>query len=218
MGLFETFFGWWAHPDRILSCCTLEGLDILLQAQQTGRGILLVGPHFTTLEILGVAVALQAPIHVTYRKHNHPVLETLYLKNRAKYYRQSIDKDDSRSLIRSLKSGQTVWLAPDQNFSGKSKGFSPFFGIPAATMPVVSKLAKLTHAIIIPVSFKRTSPTGRYHFTFHPPLDHFPSEDARSDTDRINALFESFVREAPEQYLWSHRRFKTRPPNEPPFY
>jgi len=121
--------------------------------------------------------------------------------------------------VRALKKNEAVWYAFDQNYKGKkNRVFAPFFGIAAATNTATSRLAQATGAAVVPF-FTRRLPDGKgYAQRIDPPLADFPSGDPAADAARLNALIEGWVKEAPEQYLWSHRRFRTRPKGEARFY
>ena len=111
-----------------------------------------------------------------------------------------------------------LWYAPDQDFGPKQSLFLPFFGIPAATLTATARLVELTGCRVVPMFPRYDEASGQYVVQFHPALENFPSGDSVADLTRINALLEEQVRKAPEQYWWIHRRFKTRPDGEPPFY
>ncbi len=107
-----------------------------------------------------------------------------------------------------------VWYAPDQNHGGRQSLFAPFFGVPAATLTTTARLAALSGAAVVPFFQVYLSAREGYLLLLCPPLDNFPGNDAQVDAARINGLLEAVIREMPEQYLWVHRRFKTRPEGE----
>jgi KDO2-lipid IV(A) lauroyltransferase len=128
------------------------------------------------------------------------------------------DKDDIRGTVRYLRAGGTLWYAPDQDMRSKDTVFAPFFGVPAATITATHHLARLSGALVVPF-FHHRLPGGRgYVLRLGAPLENFPSADILADTARINTCIEDMVRAAPEQYLWVHKRFKTRPPGAAPVY
>jgi len=128
------------------------------------------------------------------------------------------DKDDIRGTVKYLRGGGTLWYAPDQDMRSKDTVFVPFFGVPAATITATHHLARMSGAAVIPF-FHRRLPGGQgYALRLGAPLDGFPGAGVEADTARVNACIEQMVREAPEQYLWVHKRFKTRPPGQPPVY
>ena len=132
---------------------------------------------------------------------------------------QTVDhRHDTRSFIRALKAGNTVWYAPDQDQGIKHSVFAPLFGIPASTLTATSRLASLTGAAVLPFIIERLPDNRGYALTIEPALDEFPGTDMESDARRFNALLEDQIRARPGQYLWMHRRFKTRPDGEAKLY
>ena len=207
-GLFETALSWWGNEKRLSELAFLEGLEHLKNAHQQG-GVILLSAHFTSLELGGRLLAPYLPLHVIYRPHQNPVIEQQIAKIRSKRYGQAISRDQIRTMVQSLKQGFPVWYAQDQHFEQKSSLLTPFFGVEAATNTATSRLASLGHAKIVP--FFTVRQANGYLLRFLPPLQDFPSESVHTDTARINQIIEQQVREFPEQYLWTHRRFKTSP-------
>jgi KDO2-lipid IV(A) lauroyltransferase len=218
IGLVETALSWWGSDRRLRKLATLTGLEHLQAALRQGRGAILLSAHFTTLEIGGRLLSLHAPFHVLYRSHKNPVIETLQRGARRRRFEKAISRDDLRGMLASLKQNRPVWYAPDQDFGSENSVFVPFFGIPAATLTATSRLARVSGAPVVPF-FQRRLPGARgYELTLLAALEGFPGEDVEQDTRRITNLIEARIRLQPEQYLWVHRRFKTRPAGEPPMY
>jgi KDO2-lipid IV(A) lauroyltransferase len=173
------------------------------------------GPH---LELAARLVSQRIRIAGMYRKMDSAVFESVILRARLNYADAMFDKDDIRGTVRYLRNGGTLWYAPDQDMRSKDRVFVPFFGVPAATITATHHLARLSGALVMPF-FHRRLPDGKgYVLTLGAPLENFPGPNVLDDTARINACIEQMVREAPEQYLWVHQRFKTRPPGLPPVY
>jgi KDO2-lipid IV(A) lauroyltransferase len=206
LGLFEVGRCWW-RPAGDLPACRLEGLAGLERARAAGRGVLLVSGHFTTLEIAGRMLALRAPICCLYRDPNNPVLADLLRRHRTAWTNRAIEMRDLTGLIRALRDGETVWYAPDQGKWTPQSAVLPFFGQPAITNTSTHRLAKMSGAAVF-TFFPRREKDGTYVLTIGPELADFPSAEAEADTLRLTALLEDAIREAPEQYLWVHRRFK----------
>ena len=139
------------------------------------------------------------------------------VRNRERHVEQTIPRQDVRLMIRTLKQGKGVWFAPDQNFGAKGHVFAPFFGVPTSSNTSLSRFAGMTGAAVVPFVVLR-KPSGGYLMKIKPALQGFPSDDDVVDATRYNAIIEDWVREAPEQYNWIHRRFKKRPPGEPSAY
>lgn len=213
MGLMlgEFALGWFAS-DRKLSKLpvTIEGLEHLRALREQGRGALLVGGHFSHLELCARLISRQLRIAGMYRRMDSEVFEYLVLRARLAYADAMFDKDELRATVKYMRRGGLVWYAPDQDMRGKDSVFAPFFGIPASSITATHHLARLSGAAVIPF-FHRRLPHGDYALRLEAPLENFPTTDVIADTTRVNALIERMVLEAPEQYLWSHKRFKTRP-------
>jgi len=195
---------------------SIDGLEHLQAARDAGRGVLLVGAHFSHLELCARLVSQRIRIAGMYREHADAAFEWAIKRARLRYAEAMFAKDELRATIRHLKSGGTLWYAPDQDMRGKDAVFAPFFGIPASTITATHHLARLSGACVIPFFHRRTG--DGYAIRLEAPLDHFPSDDVVADTARVNACIERMVREAPSQYLWLHKRFKTRPPGQPGVY
>jgi KDO2-lipid IV(A) lauroyltransferase len=218
IGMLEMGMSWWGSERRLRRLVQIEGLEHLQQALQAGHGAILLSAHFTTLEIGGRLLALFTPFRVLYREHKNPVMERIIRRGRDRATRGTIARDDLLAMRRSLRGNIPVWYAPDQDF-GLSKGiFVPFFGIPAATITATSRLARAGRTPVVPFVQTRLPGTQGYRLTLYPALEHFPGATVEADTIRINRLLEELIRAQPEQYLWAHRRFKTRPQGMPDVY
>ncbi|MEO7325322.1 MAG: LpxL/LpxP family Kdo(2)-lipid IV(A) lauroyl/palmitoleoyl acyltransferase [Dokdonella sp.] len=196
---------------------TVEGLEHLATARAAGHGVLLVGAHFSHLELCARLVSQRIPIAGMYREHADAAFEWAIKRARLRYADAMFTKDELRQTLRYLKDGGTVWYAPDQDMRGKDIVFAPFFGVPAATITATHHLARLSGAKVIPF-FHRRLGGGGYAIRLEAPIEPFPTNDAVGDTACVNACIERMVREAPSQYLWLHKRFKTRPPGEADVY
>ncbi|WP_395684055.1 LpxL/LpxP family Kdo(2)-lipid IV(A) lauroyl/palmitoleoyl acyltransferase [Dokdonella sp.] len=194
-----------------------EGLDHLERARAAGCGVLLVGAHFSHLELCARLVSQRIAIAGMYREHADAAFEWAIKRARLRYADAMFAKHELRQTVRYLKGGGTVWYAPDQDMRGKDAVFAPFFGVPASTITATHHLARLSGAAVIPFFHRRTR-DGGYAIRLEAPLADFPSGDVVADTTRVNAAIERMVREAPSQYLWLHKRFKTRPSGDPPLY
>jgi KDO2-lipid IV(A) lauroyltransferase len=197
--------------------CAIEGLEHLERCRAQGRGVLLVGAHFSHLELCARLVSQRIRIAGMYRVMDDAVFERAVLRARLRYAQAMFAKEDLRRIVKYMKAGGTVWYAPDQDMRGKDSVFVPFFGVPAATITATHHLARLSGAAVIPF-FHRRHADGSYAIRLEAPLEAFPSADVVADTARVNACVERMVREAPPQYLWIHKRFKTRPEGAPPVY
>jgi KDO2-lipid IV(A) lauroyltransferase len=219
IALFETGIAWWWPRWRFMRLIEVQGLE-QLQAVQ-GRGVMLLGAHFTTLEIGGAAIAASHSMDGMYRAHKNPVLDFVQARGRvSKSRNQTVvyERKDVRGTMKALKAGRTLWYGPDQDYGLRQGLFAPFFGQQAATVYATARFAEKTGAAVVPFCHYR-KPWGRgYRLIVGEPLEAFPSGDDLADASRINRVLEEMIRVAPEQYLWAHKRFKNRPPGEPDVY
>jgi KDO2-lipid IV(A) lauroyltransferase len=219
IALFEMATAWWATDEKLRNLTRFEGVEHLKQAMARGKGVILLTGHFTTLELGARLMTLQQPFHAMYRPHKNPVYEIAQRRQREwRCQLPPLPHEDLRGLLRAFKQGHAVWYAPDQNHGLRNSIFVPFFGVPTCTLTATSRLATLSGAAVVPYFPRRLPGTAGYEVVILPALKNFPSSDIAADTRRINELLEQYIRQAPEQYLWVHRRFKTRPPGQPPLY
>lgn len=219
MSFFEIGIAWFWSEKRLRKLVTYEGLEYLKTAEKNNTGVLLMTIHYTHLDLGAAFVNLQHSIDGTYRQHKNPVYDLIQRSRRERFNTSSvaIERDDVRGMIKHLRRGRPIWYAPDQDYRSKNNIFIPFFGVQANYITATSQLARLGNARVIPYSCTR-KPEGGYHIKVMPPLENFPTDDLVADTQRINQVIEDSILLAPEQYLWVHRRFKTRPPGQPDLY
>lgn len=217
ISFFESAMSLWGPINRLRSCHSIEGLAHLQAAQKTGKGVLLVGCHMTTMDICGRILASHIKFDILYRQDPNPLLAYMLVNARESFNGESIISVETRKLVRNLRAGHIVWYAPDQDYGIKHSIFAPFFGIPAATVPGTSRFAKLGDAQVMAFMHYR-EPNGHYRIEISEPMENFPSGDDLLDTTRINNMIEQMIRTQPDQYLWVHRRFKTRPEGEASIY
>ena len=219
IALMEVGMAWWWPTERLQKLVIVEGLENL--DRPANKGVILLGMHFTTLEIGGAALTSAIEIDGMYKSHSNPVYDYVQLNGRVSHNVDGchlFDRTDIRGTLKCLKSGRVLWYLPDQDYGLNQSLFAPFFGIQAATVHATSRMAKQTKAIVIPVTFTRLADAKGYKVCIDPALENFPSDDSLIDTTRINQLIEKYVRQQPEQYLWVHRRFKNRPNGEKDYY
>jgi len=216
--LMEMGLGRWASDEKLLSLTRIEGVENLHAATQNGTGVILLSAHFTALEISGRVLRLNCPpFDVVYRRARSKFLTEILRTGREVSGRNTIEKNDIKSMIRSLREGTPVWYAPDQSYNRKQSAVIPFFGVPAMTNTATGTLARLGKAQVVPF-FPRRLPEGGYVLTLLPALQNFPSDDPIADTQKYITLLEEQIRLAPEQYYWVHRKFKDLPEPLPNYY
>lgn len=211
MGMMDIAIAWWAGERRIRSLVRVHGREHLDPAFSRGKGVILLTAHFTSIEVSGRGILRHAPVLPMYRPNENPVIEWILVRFRERHVERTIPRDDARLMLRTLKANKGVWFAPDQNFGQKNSVFSSLFGVPAATNTATSRFAAMTGAAVVPFVVLRREHEPGYDLYIEPVLDNFPSGDVQADTDRLNAILERWIHQAPAQYLWSHRRFKDLP-------
>ncbi len=210
MSLAECAFAWLASDRRIAGRFVVRGLEHVRDALAEGNGAILYTGHFGSLEICGRPLKIALPYFVCmFSRRSNPLLDEIQRRGRLRVAHESIPSDHVRAAIRALKRGAAVWYAPDQVHSHGM--LLPFFGEPAMTNVATGKLARLSGAPIVPLSYRRVDHRGHYELVFHPRLADSPGADPIAVTRTLVGQLEEFIRAAPEQYQWLHRRFKGRP-------
>jgi KDO2-lipid IV(A) lauroyltransferase len=217
MALCETADTWWSSDRRLNKLADVQGLHHLEAALAKGRGAILVGGHFTTIEISTRILGTVVPLNVVYRPLKNALLSHIMFESFCRHG-NPIPKDDIRSMVRALKKNEAVWFAPDQSYRNKGAAMVKFFGIPAASNPATSRLARISGAVVMTYFGERLPGNAGYRVVIGAPFDDFPGADAIADIERYNQRLEAQVRQAPEQYLWVHRRFKGLCSDYPDYY
>lgn len=219
IGLLELGIAWFRNPARLTGITRIHGMENFEQALSCGKGVLLLGGHYSTLDLGGSLVTEYIKADVMQRDHNNPLINAVMTRARERRYETVLGAKDLRGLFRSLKRNHAVWYATDQDYGRKDIVFAPFFGIPTGTITATSRIAERSGCKVVPFSHFRRKGTPGYDIYFHPALENFPSGDDMQDAKLTNQTIEREIRREPDQYLWMHRRFKTRPdPNDPGFY
>lgn len=210
IGVFETAMAWWSPKQWFRDRIIFKGHEHLDAALARGNGVILLGAHFSTLDLGGLLFAEHYPVDAMYRRHNNPLMEKIITRGRGRYFGQAIERSDIRSVIRALRKNHIIWYAPDQDFGIKQSVYAPFFGVPAATITATTRLVKLNDSPILMLAQHRL-PDGRYELEVLPVIEPFPSGNEEADAARINTELERAIRKDPAQYMWVHKRFKTHP-------
>ncbi len=217
-GLLERSLLWWSSAKRLNSLIRVEGVEHFEAVK--GQPMILLTPHFVGMDAGGQWIAQQVDTVCMYSKQKNLYLTDLLLKKRARFRHQRLysRQEGLRPIIRGMRENMPFIYPPDQDQGIKDGAFIPFFGVPAATMTSVPRIAQMTGAKVVP-SITRVLPGGGgYVLTFYPAWENYPSGDDIADARRMNEFIEQRVLEMPEQYFWLHKRFKTRPEGEARFY
>ena len=209
---------WWGSEARLRRLIRIDNPEAALG--DGARPVIWLAPHFVGLDMGGTRLTLDFTAASMYATAKNPVADKMMLHGRSRFSSPTLiaKSDGVKPVLRALKDRLPFYYLPDQDQGRQNAVFVPFFGVPAATLSALPRLAKLTDAQIVPV-VTRQLPWGRgYAVRFYPPWENYPSGDLEADVARMNAFIEARVREMPPQYLWLHRRFKTRPAGEASLY
>jgi KDO2-lipid IV(A) lauroyltransferase len=212
----ERGIAWWAGAERVRRIVRIEGLEHL----KCGRPVILLTPHFLGLDIGATRLAQEIDAVSIYSRQKDPVVDRLLYHGRSRFGDQLLlsRQDSLGKSVRALRDGRPFYYLPDMDYGERDAIFVPFFGVPAATITALPRMARLARAVVV-TCVTRMLPGGRgYVMELGAPWQDFPTDDVEADTRRMNAFIEERVRRMPEQYYWVHRRFKTRPPGQPKIY
>ncbi|MCZ7560041.1 MAG: lipid A biosynthesis acyltransferase [Burkholderiaceae bacterium] len=209
---FERFIFWHGSPQRIRQLCRLEGVEHF--ERHRGRPLILLAPHFVGLDAGGIRLSLEARCASMYAAQKSRALNEAMTRGRVRFNGglMLLRTEGLRPAVKALREGLPFYFLPDMDLGARDAVFVPFFGVPAATVTSVARLARMTGAAVVPLVTTMTD--DGYVARFHPAWEDFPGDDLEAATRRMNAFIEERVLEMPAQYLWSHKRFKTRPPGE----
>jgi KDO2-lipid IV(A) lauroyltransferase len=218
--LIERGLLWWAPAERLERLIQVDGeVDL---AERSERPVMWLVPHFVGLDIAGVATLLfQSRRGASiYQRQSNRVLDEVMRRGRLRFGDAVIfpRRDAAKQVIREVRKGTAFFNLPDMDFGRRDSAFVPFFGVPAATLLAPSRMARSLGMVVQPVLAEMLPGARGYRVHYLPPWDDFPTDDALADTARLNRWIEERIRALPAQYLWVHKRFKTRPPGEPSLY
>ncbi|TLD45321.1 MAG: Lipid A biosynthesis lauroyltransferase [Accumulibacter sp.] len=215
--MLERSLLWWASTERLSRLITVVGDDHLRTLVEAGRPVLMLTPHFVGLDAGGAAIAMRFDCASIYAVQSNRVFDRLLLRGRQRFGDQLLlsRQEPVRASVRAMKAGRPLYYLPDMDFGRRDSIFVPFFGVQTATVPGLSRLARLAGATVVPCLTRILPGAAGYLVTVGEPWQDFPSRDVEADTARMNAWIEEAIRSMPEQYYWVHRRFKTRPEGEP---
>lgn len=218
IGIFETLNAWF-RPNVFKRTFSISGLQHLISAQNNNQAVILLGGHFTTLDLMGRIATQFFAVDCVYRKQNNPVLEWLIYNNRRHIYDEQISSRNMKKLISRIKDGKVIWYSPDQDFGLEHGVMATFFGVPAATITAQRRFyafSKENPPIFMMIDMIRQTPdhlpTGKhphYHMTITP-IANYPSKDEMADAQHINDMIEHNIKKDITQWMWFHRRFKTQ--------
>ncbi len=217
IALLETGMGWWWPDWRVRKKVKVIGLEHLSKAKENGHGILLLAMHYLSVEINCRGIGVATPMVVFYRPHNNSLMEYFQHRGRGRSNKYMLGKRDVKGLINALRDGEACIYLPDQDYGRNRSLFVPFFGVKdTATTTGTLIFAKQKNTETFMLIPTRNEDGSGYTIEITPALENFPTGDDVADVTRINQELEKAIRQKPEQYMWLHRRFKTRPNEDDP--
>jgi KDO2-lipid IV(A) lauroyltransferase len=209
---------WWATPARVRQLVRIEGMEHFEALR--GKPLILLAPHFVGLDMGWTRLALEIDMVSIYSRQKNAVFNAAMFAGRLRFGKQMLlsRQEGVRSALRAMQAGRPFYYLPDMDYGQRDTIFVPFFGVNAATITGVSRLARLAGARVLPCITRMLPGGGGYSVRFLPAWENYPGASIEADTLRMNAFVEEEVRQMPEQYLWVHKRFKTRPPGQASFY
>lgn len=218
-GIVDLGLLWFASEKRLDRMTKFNGLQHLLDAIERGDRILMFTPHAPGLDFGGVMVSRVIPTVAMMKSLSNPVQDWLVTRGRCRFQGSVYLRERGlRPLLRAIKENKVCFYMPDEDFGGKQSVFVPFFGVQSSTLTTLGRMAASTGAVVMPC-FSRILPGGRgYEVDIDAPMENFPTSDQNENARRMNEALEAGINRAPEQYMWTLRWFKTRPPGEEAFY
>ena len=218
--MLERGLAWWASAERMRALVRIDGLERLAALKAAGRPVILLTPHFVGLDMAGTRLSLEGDFVSVYAPQKNKIFDRWLHHGRSRFNDQLLlaRNDGVRATVKAMKAGRPLYYLPDLDYGRKESIFVPFFGVPAATITGLPRLARLAGAAVMPCVVRILPGGAGYVLTLGEPWQDYPSDDVEADTRRMNVWLEGVVRTMPEQYYWVHRRFKTRPEGEPRIY
>lgn len=216
--VLDRTLGWWASKERLERLIRVTGREHLHDAEKQNRPVLILAPHFVGLDAGALRISMFGKACSVFSNQKNPVFNKLLYEGRRRFSDILLlsRQDGMRKIVKAMKEGYPFYYLPDMDFGREDSIFVPFFGVPAATIPGVSRLVRLTGAkVVVCITWQVAD---GYEVEVMPPWENFPGESVEADTALVNRFIESQVLRKPEQYFWLHKRFKTRPPGEQRFY
>lgn len=209
---------WWGSPARIRQLVKLEGREHFEAARDAP--LILFAPHFVGLDMGWTRLALEIDMVSIYSRQKNQAFNAALHAGRMRFGRQTLlaRQEGVRPALRAMRAGRPLYYLPDMDYGRRDTIFVTFFGVNAATITGVSRLARMAGARVLPCITRMLPGGAGYSVRFLPAWEHYPGASIEADTQRMNVFIEDQIRQMPEQYLWVHKRFKTRPPGEGPWY
>lgn len=217
-GFVEHGMLWWSSKQRLQRLIRVEGVEHWQAVAD--RPVIWLAPHFVGLDMGGTRIITEWQGVSVYSHQKDPLLDRILLRGRTRFVTPVLfsRQDGIRPVVRAVRRGLPLYYLPDMDLGSRDSIFVPFFGVAAATVTGLSRIAQLAGAVVVPAVTRQLPGGMGYVLSFYPAWTDFPTDNLAADVRRMNAFIEERVREMPEQYFWLHKRFKTRPPGESKFY
>jgi len=217
--IWERGILWWASEARLNRLIKVEPGPVPV-AEMTAKPTILLCPHFVCLDVAGASIAMVASASSMYVTQKNAAFAQVLRAGRARFKPVKLftRQDGIKPILRALRDKLPYFMLPDMDFGEKDAEFVPFFGIDAATLTATARIAATTGAQVMPVIATFLPNYQGWRVKFYPVWDNYPGPDMVAATRRMNEFIEERVREAPAEYFWTHKRFKTRPNGEPSLY
>jgi len=217
--IWERGILWWASEARLNRLIKVEPGPVPV-AEMTAKPTILLCPHFVCLDVAGASIAMVASASSMYVTQKNAAFDQVLRAGRARFKPVKLftRQDGIKPILRALRDKLPYFMLPDMDFGEKDAEFVPFFGIDAATLTATARIAATTGAQVMPVIATFLPNYQGWRVKFYPVWDNYPGPDMVAATRRMNEFIEERVREAPAEYFWTHKRFKTRPNGEPSLY
>lgn len=217
IGIVETAWAHHAKREMFDNKVEIRNQQFLDEALALGQGVILLGAHFSTLDLGGLLFSYtNAPLNTLYRRHNNPTLDAAIIEGRNKYG-EPIERKNMRRVINRLKENQCIWFAPDQDLNAKGCVFATFFNHPASTVTAASNLVRFNQSPILMLAHYRKPDNSGYILEFSK-VDSADSSNKLEFAQAINNTIEKAIRKQPDQYMWMHKRFKRQPDGKHELY
>ena len=205
---------WWSSKARIQKLVRIVGLEHWQAVAH--KPVIWLAPHFAGLDMGGARIITEWRGVSVYSQQKNPVFDRVLRHGRTRFVTPVLlsRQDGIRPVVKAMREGLPLYYLPDMDLGARDAVFVPFFGVPAATITGLARIARLARAVVVPAVTRQLPGAQGYELRFYPAWENFPSDDIEADTRRMNAFIEARVREMPEQYYWVHKRFKTRPPGQ----
>ena len=218
--LMDTTVAWFGSADDVRRLVKVEGYERALALHESGTPLIFLCPHFVGLELIAARLSIEHDAMSLYSRQKDPVFDAFLTSRRTRFrpIRLISRQDGVKPAIRGMREGLPLFFPGDLDFGPRDAIFAPFFGVPAATITALPRIAKLTGAKVLAVVIEQRSPSEGYRIEITPPFENYPTASVEADVARMNAFIEARARPMVAQYYWVHKRFKTRPPGVPTIY